>query len=496
MGTANRYYYKIESGGRLITPQQFAEIRESIKDREQFRERVCEVVDLYKRRNNNYVRELDFFARDEKKFDFSLFEGLAGYLQRCRKWGPAQVARAGRLFDAALGNFRNAVLAELHNDNPANPAWRNEMYAELSEIPPTEESILGISEEFNMNIRWLPGCRVVDGEVVKDEHIGEVASQLIDDFLRYYGPLEYINLGRLMRSQSAKRAAGSYREVFIAVLKQRGEQREQIRILRKVFRNVLFYLNRGLDLEHAKKLAEGYLEYTFDRREILNMLGASTPEVSHLSREEELSGIGIVPMTYFNRPYIQGLATDKIPISYYSHEGFVIAQTSLLGSEAALNIFVGRCEPDSGIVFFGDGDELLQFEGDDPMAPTSIVLADFTNTFADVVSPLDIFVPQYLDYLVQMLGRVKVPGWSIKERLALGEVFISSLQERFYRLKEITTGGAALRGRLDALVSSRDPNLNPVRTKWERCRDRFLQQDIERFSRNMRQEFRRRLKMD
>jgi hypothetical protein len=496
VSTANRYYYKVESGGRLLTPQMFAEIRDVIADQREFSARVLEVVDLYQRRNNSYVRELDFFARDEKVFNFKLFEELGAYLNSCASWDEKERSGAARLFDAALENLRAAVPPALHHDDPNNPAWRNQMYAELSEIPPTEESILGISEEFNMNIRWLPGCRIVDGVVVKDEHIEDCASQLIDDFIRNYGPLEYINLGRLMRSQSNKRAAGSYREVFIAVLRQRGGQFEQIRILRKVYRNVLYYLNRGKDQDEARRLADGYLRYTFDRREILNMLGANTPEVGYLSRDEQLPGIGTVPVTYFNRPYIQGLATDKVTYDYYGHEGFVNAQAALLGSEAALNIYVGRCEPDSGIVFFGDGDELLQFESADTMVPTSIVLADFTGTFSDVFSSLDIFIPQYSDYLEGMLGKVKVEGWDRENLLAVGEVFIRALRERLLRLREITAKGHATRKAIDKLARSRDPELNPVLMKWERCRERFEQTDIEEFANSMRRELRRRLRLD
>ncbi|MBW7997329.1 MAG: hypothetical protein FVQ81_12315, partial [Candidatus Glassbacteria bacterium] len=462
VGTANRYYYKIESGGRLVTPQKFAEIRDVIGKQAEFRERVLEIVDLYQRRSNNYVRELDFFAKDGKRFDFSLFEELGGYLKRCRRWGAQQQEGAARLFDQALENFRAAVPSALHHDDPNNPSWRNEMYAELSEIPPTEESMLGISEEFNMNIHWLSGCRIVDGKMVEDEHIEDSASQLLDDFIRCYGKLEYINLGRLMRSQSTKRAAGSYREVFIAVLKQQDSTEEQIRILRKVYRNVLYYLNRDYELEEAKNMAAGYLEYTFDRREILSLLGANTPVVLHLSRNENLTGIGTVPVTYFNRPYIQGLATDKVSYDYYRHEGFVNAQAELLGTEAVLNIFVGRCEPDTGVVFFGDGDELLQFKGSDPRVPTSIVLADFTGTFADVISPLDVFIPQYADYLENMLGKVRVEGWGPGELSALGEVFIRALQERFYRLKDLIAEGGEIREKLDKLTGSRDPGLNPV----------------------------------
>ena len=259
---------------------------------------------------------------------------------------------------------------------------------------------------------------------------------------------------------------------------------------------MLYYLNRGKEPDEARSLADGYLEYTFDRREILSLLGADTPVVGHLSRDERLPGIGTVPVTFFNRPYIQGLATDKVTCDYYCHEGFVNAQAALLGSEAALNIYVGRCEPDSGIVFFGDGDELLQFEGDDDMIPTSIVLADFTGTFSDVFSPLDIFIQQYTDYLESMLGKVEVDRWGREQRLAVGEVFIRAMQQRFYRLREITARGHSVRREIDKLAKSRDPELNPLKMKWERCRERLEQTDIEGFIRTTRQELRRRLKID
>ena len=85
------------------------------------------------------------------------------------------------------------------------------------------------------------------------------------------------------------------------MLKQKNSATEQIRILRKVMRNVIYFLNHGHSLERAGQLAEGYLEYTFDRREILSMLGANTPVVGHLSRKENLPGIGTVPVTFFDR---------------------------------------------------------------------------------------------------------------------------------------------------------------------------------------------------
>ena len=493
VGTKNCYYYKVESGGRLITFATFAAVAESVSDFKEFKARINEVVDLYQRKNKLFVRELDFFNVDHAVFDFSLIQKLAEYVNSLKVWGKAQRKKADGLFLAALENFKSAVPPEFQYDDPNNPVWRNYFYSELNEIPPTEESMLGISGEFNMNIRWLPGCRIRNGRVDMDPHVEEPVRRLIEEFSRLYGALEYINLGRLMRSQSTKRAAGSYREVFIAVLKQKHGETEQIRILRKVMRNVLYYLNRGHSMEKAKQLAEGYLEYTFDRREILSLLGVNTPAVGHLSRKEDLPGIGTVPVAFFDRPYIDGLATDKVSNFYYEHEGFVRAQAGLLGYEAGLNLLIGRVDPDTGSVFFGDGDELLQF-GNNRFEPTGLVLADFTGTFADVISPLEKFIPYYADYLVDMLSRVKVKGLGREGLLEVGEIFIEAMRKRILGTREILSGSSRAGRMIDELVASRDDEVNPVRLKWEKTRQRLQNLNMDDFIELFRSDVRRKLR--
>ena len=492
VGTKNCYYYKVESGGRLITFANFAAIAESISDFQEFKDRINEVVDLHKRRNEQFVRELDFFKVDRRVFDFSLSEKLAKYLNSCKSWGKAQKTKANKLFLAALENFKAAIPPEFQCDDPHNPVWRNYVYSELNEIPPTEESMLGISGEFNMNIRWLPGYRIRNGRVEMDPHVEEPVARLLEDFFRLYGPLEYINLGRLMRSQSTKRAAGSYREVFIAVLKQKNSETEQIRILRKVMRNILYFLNRGHSLERAKQLAEGYLEYTFDRREILSLLGVNTPVVGYLSRKEGLPGIGTVPVTFFDRPYIDGLATDKVSDYYYEHEGFVRAQADLLGYEAGLNLIIGRVDPDTGAVYFGDGDEMLQF-GDDWFEPTGLVLADFTGTFADVISPLEKFIPYYADYVIDMLFKVKVKGLGREGLLEIGGIFIEAMKKRIVQTRQMFSGQSEVRGMIDDLVARRDEDVNPVKVKWEKTLQRLQNLNADDFIKRFQDDVRRKL---
>ena len=311
---------------------------------------------------------------------------------------------------------------------------------------------------------------------------------------RFCGPLEYINLGRLMRSQNVKRAAGSYREVFIAVLKQKDRATEQIRILRKVWRNVLYYLNRGMALDEANRLADGYLEYTFDRREILSLLGCDTPPVSSLSRSEDLPGIGEVKISFFNRPYIEGLATDKVSDYYYQHEGFVRKMAWLLGYEAGLNLIVGRCDPDTGILYFGDGDEMFQFE-QDRMLPTNLVLADYTGTYADVVSPLAKFIPQYVDYLKELLARVKVPGWGPRQVQEVGETFIAAVGRRILDTRKLLTEIGEVREKVEQLTRARDPGVNPVRVKWEKSFARLQALDVDSFLQQFRNLLYRRMGM-
>ncbi|MCE5272418.1 hypothetical protein LLH00_14160 [bacterium] len=487
VGTANRYYYNMESGGRMITYEQFEAIRGVLTDRREFSARLCEVLDLYGRRNKQYVRELDFFMADQDVLEISRLEKLVECVTDCQRWAEVEKRKAWEMFEACLVNLRQAIAPAFQRDDPQNPTWRTYMYSMLNDIPPTEESMLGVSDEFNMNIRWLPGCRIEEGRVLPDPHADESTASLIQDFFRFYGPLEYINLGQVMRSQSQKRAAGSYREVYIATLKLQGAELEQIRILRKVRRGTLYWLNRGYSQERAAVMCEGYLQYTFDRRDLLSMLGANTPPVNCLKREDNIPGLGFIPVEFFNRPYIDGLATDKVSFYYYENESFVRTQAELLGTAAALNLIIGRVDPDTGMVYFGDGDELLVF-GQDKFIPVDIVLGDYTGAFTDVISPLERFAPFYVNYVTDMLARIRVPGWKRAEILEVGDAFVASMRERIDLIRQMLLSGESVRSRIEAMIADRDPELNPVRIKWSKALERLQKVPLEDFMRRFRED--------
>ncbi|MEA2064273.1 MAG: hypothetical protein U9P14_11280 [Gemmatimonadota bacterium] len=493
VATENRYYYLMSSGGRLMTFPEFQAIGESMADPDTFRARVHEVAGLHQRRNIQYVLELDFFMVDEEKFDFSKICKLDEYLGACRKWGVHEQERAEELFQEAIENFRESLEPDYLRDDPNNPLWRSHMYSQLNDIPPTEESILGVSDEFNMNIEWLHGCNIEHSKAVIDSQTQDSMRSLITEFFRFYGPLEYINLGRVVRSQSQKRAAGSYREVFIAILKQRGSQVEQIRILRKVRRNTLYYLNRGYSLERAEQLAAGYLQYTFDRRELISMMGVLTPPVHSLKRKESIPGVGEVSNDTFDRPYVEGIATDKVPLYYFESEPFVSAFATLMGDAAALNLIIGRSDQNTGKVFFGDGDEMLQFE-EDGHVPTSVMLADFTGVFADVVSPLEKFAPFYIEYMVEILGKVRIGYFKREQFIGIADLFIDSMGRRIEKTRQLLHPGDALDLRIREMLAGRDPELNPIMIKWEKILERLYGLDLENFIENSRAEVHQLLK--
>ncbi len=489
VGTANRYYYNIESGGRLVTYSQFESIRSVLADRNEFAPRLAEVLDLYNRRNKQYVRELDFFMADQNLLDISLLEKLAGCVSESVRWSEVEKRKVWQLFEAFLVNLRKAIPPAFQRDDPDNPTWRTYMYSMLNGIPPTEESMLGVSDEFNMNIRWLPGCRIKEGHVLPDRHADESTASLIQDFFRFYGPLEYINLGQVMRSQSQKRAAGSYREVYIATLKLRGDGLEQIRILRKVRRGTLYWLNRGYPQDRAQIMCDGYLQYTFDRRDLLSLLGVNTPPVNYLKRQDNIPGLGFIPVEFFNRPYIDGIATDKVSFHHYENESFVRTQAELLGSSAALNLIIGRCDPDTGMVYFGDGDELLVFSEDKDI-PGDIVLADFTGAFTDVISPLDRFAPFYVNYVIDMLKRIRVQGWKKAEMLEVADAFVAAMHERIDLTRQLLIESGAVRSRIFDMISRRDPEVNPVAIKWTKMLERLEKVPLEAFMRKFREDVR------
>ncbi len=76
-----------------------------------------------------------------------------------------EASEAERLFEDVADAFARAAGPELRADDENCLAWRTTMFCRLFDIDETtlEEYALGLSPEFRLNVRWLPGAHF-DGE--------------------------------------------------------------------------------------------------------------------------------------------------------------------------------------------------------------------------------------------------------------------------------------------------------------------------------------------
>lgn len=229
------YYYNSTMGTRLLTCQTFARLGEL--PLEELRRHLLEIQEFCVQQNRWGNPEVDFILSDER---FSR-ESLVAY--DFSEMDQAELAAAHRQLESL---FRNAAPAELRDDN-LDEGWRSRIFAALigerdEQVP--EETLLGLSPEFFMQIEWLPGARFERGELLPDPCFHKQAPTLkesrtydknslgfIFNFIREFGSLEYVNIGRVIGSLSRARESQGRQDVYIAVLKPPDSGREIVRII-------------------------------------------------------------------------------------------------------------------------------------------------------------------------------------------------------------------------------------------------------------------------
>jgi hypothetical protein len=397
-------YYGLATGVRYLTCQGFEEL--GLLDDEGLRAQLLELRDLAGRTNALGFPELAFFPPG-----VSIPRSEIARLD-LHSLTPAGVRRA---WQALRDSFVARVRPELRRDDPDNIEWRNRMAGALlgrEDEQAAEETLLGLSPEFFLQIEWLPGGRIEQGEIIFDPVLEMTAGstdpdlarlrdekprKLIFNFVREYGDLEHVNVGRVASSLSRRPAMRGRRDVYVAVAKQRQSPEEIVSIIRMQKQGVREYLDQGHGLLDAMIRAEEYTEYILDRRLGCRQLGMNLPlrviarRVSELYQTREGAAYPIWT-PYFEREYIRGTATDKLPARRFESEEFARACARLLGIAAASNVIVGRCDA-RGSPLFDDGDEVMVFDG--AGMPGDIVVADHTGAFKDCTSPLMEFAPSY-----------------------------------------------------------------------------------------------------
>jgi len=431
------YYYGELTGTRYLTFQEFQGLGR-LGDGE-LRSHLSEIGRHLGRRNAAGNPEVAFFGigTSPSRADFTRID-----------FETLDSAGLRETFKALVEKFRTAVKPGLLRDDPENLEWKNAMVAALigreNELV-TEGTLLGLSAEFFMQVEWLPGGRIEEGELVLDPSLdvaeteGGPAERLRDEkprkfilnFVREYGDLEFVNVGRVIGSLSRRATMPGRRGVYIASLKQRQNPAEIVTIIRLQKQGVREYLEQGLSLLDAMISAEEYTEYVLDRRLGCRQLGMNLPlrVTAKKISERYAPGMGAgypIWTPYFEREYIRGIATDKLPPVLFDSTEFALSCARLLGHAAAPNIVAGRCDR-TGSPLFDDGDEVMVLDSEG--MPRDIVVADHTGTFNDYACPLGEFTVKYALPVTRRRGYLRDPD-------GFAHAYCAAFEERLQRIQE------------------------------------------------------------
>jgi hypothetical protein len=314
----------------------------------------------------------------------------------------------------------------------------------------TEQILGGLSPEFFLQIEWLPGGRFEEGEFLFDSIFDEAASHpddlelqrlceprakgVIFNLIRDFGDLEYINLGTIPESLSLKRPEKRGRRgVFIAELQSRSEARPIKRFVRLQKWGVWEHLDEGKPLLQSIEESDEYTDYWQDRRLGCRQLGMQlTRRVIMRRLSERYHGKNqpyagqVIRTTYFEREYLPGVATDKLPLENYSRPDYALKLARLLGQAAATSLIVGRAMEEGQRPVFDDGDEVVR-EGDDGL-PCEILVGDHSGSFGEYKKPFENFAEHYAK-------PVNIRAQYLPDPREFAEVYLGAFRNQFLHVQ-------------------------------------------------------------
>lgn len=438
IGGEDIYYYNRATGTRVLTCGQFETLKDF--DEAQLRVHLSEIQDFSGRRNRHGHPEIAFFKAGND-FRADLFAAYDFYSLTSQELIEAH--------KTLYAKFCSAVDPEYQQDDLGSPDWRREMFASLigqeEQIVP-EEVHLGMSSEFFMQIEWLPGGRIEDGELIFDNVFDQVEDDpslrricddkvkgIIFNFIREYGDLVYVNIGRVPQSLSKRRAATGRRDVYIAEIMLKGADREVVRIIRLVKWGIREHLEEGKDLLESIIEAEEYIEYILDRRLGCRQLGMNLParivarKISEpYSKLQEVLRGRPIWVTYVERDYVHGIATDKMPLGKFVDPEFCRRFALLLGQAAAANVVVGRSDLE-GKVVFDDGDEVIRLNSEG--LPEELIISDPTGTFNDYRTSM-------VDMAMAYAQPVNVRAPYVADPIAFATTYIEAFSVELNRIQQ------------------------------------------------------------
>ena len=438
------YFFNRLTGTRWLTCQEFEKLGE-LPDAA-LAAHLEEIAEHALLRNRLGRPELDFFAADLRRFGAREFAGVA-----FSQLTPDQLR--GK-FGSLREHFRSAVHEAFRKDDCHNTAWCERMLSTLfleGNEAQTELVLGGLSPEFFLQIEWLPGGRFEEGEFLFDPIFDEAAARpddaelqrlcdvrakgVIYNIVREYGDLEYINIGCLRESLSLDRPQTEGRRgVYIAAFRSRNEHSSTKRFIRLQKWGVWEHLDQGKDLLQAIKESDDYTDYCLDRRLGCCQLGMNLTRRVTLRRLSEIyRGKNeryrgeLIRAVYFEREYLPGMASDKLPFENYTRPRYALKLAELLGRAAVASLVVGRAIASGARPVFDDGDEVVR-EGEDNL-PEEILLADHSGAFCEYKLPLESYAPHYA-------RPVNTRDKIVPEPAEFARAYLAAFRDRFVHLQD------------------------------------------------------------
>ena len=325
--------------------------------------------------------------------------------------------------DRIYTDWRISMPIQLRDESVDNYEWRNEMSRTLSAGPnetaaDDSELVQGISPEFYRQIEWLPGARIVNGQLVfdtlweefmrtRDPELAEMCDQrarmMIFDFMRLFADIEYVNIGRITRSLAREPIAGTRRGgVYIIQLKTAERPNPGVFMLRFHKWGVVEHLDEGKDLLRAVYEADEYSDYVLDRRLMCQQLGMPLPprigagQMTEIYNGSNRQYAGTrVKTCYLVRSYITGVASDKVPVAKFRNPAFALAFAYLMGRAAALDLIVGRMSSETNENLFDKNYEVLQL-GESGI-PERVLVTNHVGTFVNYLRSFEESIAPYAD---------------------------------------------------------------------------------------------------
>ncbi len=436
------YFYNRLTGTRWLTFQEFETLGQ-MPDPELARH-LQEVADHSVSRNRLHRPEIDFFGADARQLSAREFSGVL-YDQL-----PSSELRAR--YQDLRSRFQAAVPEGLRRDDCHNKVWCELILATLfldGNEAQTEQVLGGLSPEFFLQVEWLAGGRFEEGEFLLDPVFEEAAAQpedaelqrlcdprakdIIFNLIRDYGDLEYINLGSVPESLSLDRPQREGRRgVYLAEFRARSEGAPLKRFIRLQKWGVWEHLDEGKSLLQSIQESDEYTDYWLDRRLGCRQLGMNLCNRVLMRRlNETYQGTSPafrgqkIRTTYFEREYLPGIATDKLPSERYARPGYAVRLARLLGQAAAASLIVGR-SLDETHPAFDDGDEVVR-EGDDGL-PSEVMLGDHSGAFTDYQQPLTAFAVHYA-------RPVNLRARFVPNLPEFTEAYLAAFRERFLHIQ-------------------------------------------------------------